>query len=106
VLGVPRPHVSNIDELMKLVRELPTKRGRTEVSASFKLGSAGAVGRHTKNSENLIQTVSAARARTPVGDGRGAPPFDEQGQEYTRKDSPIKRLSPCAFGRSGRAITH
>jgi hypothetical protein len=105
VLGVPRPHVFKIDKLMKLVRELPTKRGRTEVSASFKLGSAGAVGRHTKNSENLIQTVSAARARTPVGDGRGAPPFDEQGQEY-RNDSPIKRLSPCAFGRNGRAITH
>jgi hypothetical protein len=46
VLGVPRPHVHTIDKLTKLVRELPTKRGRTEVSASFKLGSAGAVGRH------------------------------------------------------------
>ena len=47
---------------MKFAQELPTKRERTEVSASFKLGSAGAVGRHTKTSENLIQMVSAARA--------------------------------------------
>jgi hypothetical protein len=39
VLGVPRPHVHKIDKLTKLVRELPTKRRRTEVSASFNLAA-------------------------------------------------------------------
>jgi hypothetical protein len=100
MLGVPRPHVHKIDKLTKLVRELPTKRRRTEVSASFNLAalvpSAG-----TKNPENLIHMVSAARARTPVGDGRGAPPFDEQGQEYTRKGQPDQTPEPCFSGRSG-----
>jgi len=63
-----------IDKLTRLVRELSIKRGRTEVSASFNFGSAGAVGRHTKNSENLILMVSAVGTRIPLGDGRDVPP--------------------------------
>jgi hypothetical protein len=39
VLGVQRPHVLNDRQVDKAVRELPIKRGRTEVSALSKLAA-------------------------------------------------------------------
>jgi hypothetical protein len=62
VLGGAARHIRTHGQAgLKLAPVLPIKRRRTEISASpkksplpLKLGSPSAVGRHTKNSENLI----------------------------------------------------
>ena len=89
---------------MKFAQELPTKRERTEVFASFKLGSAGAVGRHTKTSENLIRMVSAARAA-----GCDHPLIERQQNAYEHQiRDPTRRprfdAADLGSGRSGNLV--